>query len=427
MCLRFVFLLITRLTAWFRLARREEAWKIAEILLLRHQLAVLQRQQPRRPKLNCADRALLATLLSVIPEARRPGLRLLVTPDTILRWHRDLDLSRDKICPAGQEVMLDPVLIYRSAPEAGPDGPGDPAVGPGQPQGVFLGGNLCLERDMIFNHLTFVERLPEPGDIVAFVNTAAYQMDLSASEALMQRRAAKVAVESSDRGFVAHADRGDGPEEEPGALRRHHRADREHPAAPARSAQARHRGCRAVRQAGVLQPFRLGEGQDRLGHDPGRPARHHQPRPDADRGLQREHREGPAGPGGHARNPAPGAHQPDEGPRGAGRPGAAGRRARGAAGPVGVSGSHRAERRVQRDREADGGKPRRLLPHLAVHQPAQPRHPPRHHRERDLRRRRPGRLPLRRPGHHRVHPGRGDVPAGRQPAAADHRHRLHPG
>ena len=90
MCLRFVFLLITRLTAWLRPARREEAWKTAEILLLRHQLAVLQRQQPRHPKLNWADRAFLATLLSVIPKARRHGLRLLVTPDTILRWHRDI-------------------------------------------------------------------------------------------------------------------------------------------------------------------------------------------------------------------------------------------------------------------------------------------------------------------------------------------------
>ena len=40
--------------------------------------------------LNWADRALLATLLSVIPKARRRGMRLLVTPDTILRWHRDL-------------------------------------------------------------------------------------------------------------------------------------------------------------------------------------------------------------------------------------------------------------------------------------------------------------------------------------------------
>jgi hypothetical protein len=90
MCLRFVFLLITRMTSWLRLSRREEAWKTAEILLLRHQLAVLQRRQPRRPNLDWADRALLATLLAVIPKAPRQALPLLVTPDTILRWHRDI-------------------------------------------------------------------------------------------------------------------------------------------------------------------------------------------------------------------------------------------------------------------------------------------------------------------------------------------------
>jgi len=90
MCLRFVFLLITRVASWLRLSRREEAWKTAEILILRHQLAVLRRQQPRRLMLNWADRALLATLLSAIPKARRHGLRLLVTPDTIVRWHRDI-------------------------------------------------------------------------------------------------------------------------------------------------------------------------------------------------------------------------------------------------------------------------------------------------------------------------------------------------
>jgi len=90
MCLRFVFLLITRTASWLRLSRREEAWQAAEILLLRHQLTVLQRQQPHRPNLDWADRALLATLLGVIPKARRQGLRLLVTPDTILRWHRDI-------------------------------------------------------------------------------------------------------------------------------------------------------------------------------------------------------------------------------------------------------------------------------------------------------------------------------------------------
>src|SRR5438105_2828977 len=90
MCLRFVFLLVTRVASWLRLSRRQETWRIAEILILRHQLAVLQRRQPRRPKLNWADRALLATLLGVIPKARRQGLRLLVTPDTMLRWHRDI-------------------------------------------------------------------------------------------------------------------------------------------------------------------------------------------------------------------------------------------------------------------------------------------------------------------------------------------------
>src|SRR5260370_11671938 len=90
MCLRFVFLLITRVAAGLRVSRREEMWKTAEILMLRHQLAVLQRRQPRRPKLDWADRTLLATLLGVIPKARRQGLRLLITPDTIVRWHRDI-------------------------------------------------------------------------------------------------------------------------------------------------------------------------------------------------------------------------------------------------------------------------------------------------------------------------------------------------
>ncbi len=90
MCLRFVFLLITRLAAWLRLSRREEAQKTAEILILRHQLAVPQRRQPRRTTVDWADRALSATLLGVIPRARRKGLRLLVTPDTIVRWHRDI-------------------------------------------------------------------------------------------------------------------------------------------------------------------------------------------------------------------------------------------------------------------------------------------------------------------------------------------------
>jgi len=71
--------LITRVTAWLRLSRREGAWKIAEILILRHQLLVRPRQPAARPKLAWADRALLTALVGVMPKARRKGLQLLVT------------------------------------------------------------------------------------------------------------------------------------------------------------------------------------------------------------------------------------------------------------------------------------------------------------------------------------------------------------
>jgi putative transposase len=101
MCLRLVFLLVTRIATWLRLSRREETWRIAEILILRHQLAVLQRRQPCRPNLNWADRALLAILLTVIPKARHHGLRLLVTPDTMLRWHRDIVRDRAAVLAPG--------------------------------------------------------------------------------------------------------------------------------------------------------------------------------------------------------------------------------------------------------------------------------------------------------------------------------------
>src|SRR6266704_7052668 len=94
MCLRFVFRLMTRVAAGSRLSRREEMWKTAETLILRHQLSVLQRRQPQRPKLDWADRALLAALPGVMPKARRQGLRLLITPDTIVRWHRDIARRR---------------------------------------------------------------------------------------------------------------------------------------------------------------------------------------------------------------------------------------------------------------------------------------------------------------------------------------------
>jgi len=100
--LRLVYLTISRLFGWLRLSGRSESWKTAEVLLLRHQLAVLQRQVDARPKTTWADRAFIALLLDIIPKRRRGGLRLIVTPETVLRWHRDIirrrwaDKSRHK-------------------------------------------------------------------------------------------------------------------------------------------------------------------------------------------------------------------------------------------------------------------------------------------------------------------------------------------
>ena len=90
MCLRFVFLLITRTASWLRLSQREETWKIAEILLLRHQLAVLQRRQPRRPDFGLGGPGPTRGPAQRDTETRRQRLGLLVTPGTIVRWHRDI-------------------------------------------------------------------------------------------------------------------------------------------------------------------------------------------------------------------------------------------------------------------------------------------------------------------------------------------------
>ena len=59
----------------------------AEILVLRHQLAVLRRTNPR-PRLRRADRMMLAALSRLVPRERWKGF--IITPATLLRWHREL-------------------------------------------------------------------------------------------------------------------------------------------------------------------------------------------------------------------------------------------------------------------------------------------------------------------------------------------------
>jgi transposase InsO family protein len=73
------------LTSFARLAARSGRSKDLEIIVLRHQLSVLHRQSTR-PQLNDNDRTLLSAIAAALPRPRRIGW--IVTPDTLLRWHR---------------------------------------------------------------------------------------------------------------------------------------------------------------------------------------------------------------------------------------------------------------------------------------------------------------------------------------------------
>jgi putative transposase len=119
---RLLYLILVRLCGWLALLPRSDNFKDTEILVLRHQIAVLQRQV-RSPRLSWAGRAILAALTRRLSTARRDQLSLIITPRTLLRWHAELVRRR--------------WTYPRRTPGRPRTGPGDPPAragnGPRQP------------------------------------------------------------------------------------------------------------------------------------------------------------------------------------------------------------------------------------------------------------------------------------------------------
>ena len=130
-------------------------------------------------------RALLAgagmTLARVEEMRRSAGGDLLVR----------LDMNRADITIQDLELFVDPVLI-----------PADERCRAELSQGCYLIGNLCLESDFISRRKVFLPQQPEPGDVLAFVNSAGYIMDFNAHQAALQRIADKVAVYRDPEGAL---------------------------------------------------------------------------------------------------------------------------------------------------------------------------------------------------------------------------------
>ena len=96
--LRLLYLIFSRLLGSLTLLSRATASKDIELLVLRHEVAVLRRANPR-PRLDWADRALFVALIRRLPAPLR-GHRL-VTPATVLRWHRRLQEGYKKATRSG--------------------------------------------------------------------------------------------------------------------------------------------------------------------------------------------------------------------------------------------------------------------------------------------------------------------------------------
>ena len=117
MAVRLLYRIFVNVLGWLVLLARSSASKDAEILTLRHEIAVLRRTNPK-PRIGWTDRALLSAMARVLPKALRA--HRLVTPGTLLRWHRRLITNKwRQPKPPGRPPVPDDVvaLIVRLAAE----------------------------------------------------------------------------------------------------------------------------------------------------------------------------------------------------------------------------------------------------------------------------------------------------------------------
>src|SRR5215218_1716883 len=115
--LRLLYLIFSRLLSWLTLLPRGSSSKHIELLVLRHEVAVLRRTNPK-PRLDWADRALLAALIRHLPAVLRGHHP--VTPATVLRWHRRLVTKKWTYPSRSGRPPVDPsitALIERMARE----------------------------------------------------------------------------------------------------------------------------------------------------------------------------------------------------------------------------------------------------------------------------------------------------------------------